>query len=212
MKIKGRNEAEMKRLSIILILFSLILICFSSAVCEPVEGLKILADSDAWSWDPGAYNLFSGIIDLSQYIGKELTITVTSDLQNGGDQEDQRSPLFTVINGHRITMLKQKNTAGFTPDAEQPVFEFSASVKLPEKGHVRSVKLEFTVSDENGTELNKLKDTISIGDHSSGRDSGAFYIPVEIGTINTVIAITAAVIWMIVLIRHIAAKKKRIGD
>ena len=74
------------------------------------------------------------------------------------------------------------------------------------------MKLEFTVSDENGTELNKLKDTISIGDHSSGRDSGAFYIPVEIGTINTVIAITAAVIWMIVLIRHIAAKKKRIGD
>ena len=124
MKIKGRNEAEMKRLSIILILFSLILICFSSAVCEPVEGLKILADSDAWSWDPGAYNLFSGIIDLSQYIGKELTITVTSDLQNGGDQEDQRSPLFTVINGHRITMLKQKNTAGFTPDAEQPVLNF----------------------------------------------------------------------------------------
>ena len=147
-----------------------------------------------------------------EYLGKELTITVTSDLQYGGDQEDQHNPLFTVINGHRITMLKQKNTAGFTPEAEQPVFEFSASVKLPEKGHVRSVRLEFTVSDENGTELNKLKDTISIGDHSSGRDIGAFYIPVEIGTINTVIAITAAVIWMIVLIRFFTSKKKRIGD
>ena len=151
--IKGRNEAGMKLRVLNLVLFAILLICCTNAVCEHTEQIQITADNEEWSWDPGAYNLFSGLIDLSEYLGKELTITVTSDLQYGGDQEDQYNPLFTVINGHRITMLKQKNTAGFTPEAEQPVFEFSASVKLPEKGHVRSVKLEFTVSDENGTEF-----------------------------------------------------------
>lgn len=201
----------MKRRLIILILFSLSLICFSSAVCESNGEMQILAD-DAWSWDPGAYNLFSGLIDLSEYTGKELTVTVTSDLQYGAEQEDHRSPLFTVINGHRITMLKQKNTAVFTPEADQTAFEFSASVKLPDKGHVRSVRLEFSVADEQGTELKKLKETISIGDHSAGKDSGVFYIPVEIGTVNMIIAIAAAFIWIIVLIRYIAAKKKGIGD
>lgn len=196
----------------IIILFSLILICFSTAVCESRTEIQIIADSDAWSWEPGAYNLFSGIIDLSEYIGKEVTVTLSSDLQYGAEQENNHNPLFTVINGHRITMLKQKNTAVCSPETENPSLNFTASVKFPEKGHVRSVRLEFSITDENGAELKNLRETISIGDHSSGRDSGAFYIPVNIATINMVIAITATAIWIIVLTRHLVLKKKSIGD
>ena len=207
--IKGRNEAGMKLRVLNIVLFAMILICCTSAVCEhTADKIQITANHEEWSWDPGAYNQFSGRIDLTEFSGKELTIIISTDLSYGGEPEEDHNPLFTVVNGHRITMLKQKSSAVFTPDPENSVFEFSASIKLPEKGHVRSIKLDFRIVDENGTEVQNLQDVISAGDNAAGRENGVFYIPYDIGTISWIIAAAAAVIWAIVFFRGIIMKKE----
>lgn len=206
--IKGRNEAGMKIRVLNIILFAILLICCTNAVCEHTADIQITANNEEWSWDPGAYNQFSGRINLSEYCGKELTIKMSTDLSYGGDPEENHDPLFTVVNGHRITMLKQKSSAAFTPDTENPAFEFSASLKLPEKGHVRRIKLDFRIMDENGAELMVLQDIISAGDNAAGRDNGTFYIPYDIGRIIWMIAATAAAIWVIVLLRNMIKKKR----
>ena len=107
--IKGRNEAGMKLRVLNLILFAILLICCTNAVCEHTAQIQITADNEEWSWDPGAYNQFSGRIDLVEFCGKELTIRISTDLSYGGAPEEDHNPLFTVVNGHRITMLKQKS-------------------------------------------------------------------------------------------------------
>ena len=117
--------------------------------------------------------------------------------------------MFTVVNGHRITMLKQKSSAVFTPDTENHAFDFSASIKLPEKGHVRSIRLDFRIVDENGTELMNLQDTISAGDNAAGRENGTFYIPYDIRTIIWIITAAAALVWAVVLLRDFIKKKYR---
>ena len=207
--IKGRNEAGMKIRILNLVLFVILLICCTNAVCEHTAQLQITADNEEWSWDPGAYNQFSGRIDLTEFCGKELTIKVSTDLSYGGDPEEDHNPLFTVVNGHRITMLKQKSSAVFTPETENAAFEFSASIKLPEKGHVRSIKLDFRIVDETGTELMKLQDIISAGENAAGRENGTFYIPYDIGTIIWIITAAAAAVWAVVLIRSVITKKYR---
>ena len=208
MTIKDRNEAGMKKRVLSIVLFTVILFCCTSAVCEHNAEIQITASSDEWSWDPGAYNQFSGKIDLSEFCGREITIKMTTDLSYGGDPDEDHSPLFTVVNGHRITMLKQKSSAVFTPEKENAVLDFSASIKLPEKGHVRSIRLTFSIVDENGTELRNLQDVISAGDNAAGRENGTFYIPYDIGTLICVITAAAAVIWAIVLIRGVIKKKR----
>lgn len=208
MMIKGRNEAGMKTRILSIFLFAVILFCCASAASEHNAEIQINAGSDEWSWDPGAYNQFSGKIDLTEFCGREITIKMSTDLSYGGDPDEDHSPLFTVVNGHRITMLKQKSSAVITPDQENAALEFSASIKLPEKGHVRSIKLTFSILDENGTELRNLQDVISAGDNAAGRENGTFYIPYDIRTINCIITAAAGVIWAIVLIRVVIKKRK----
>ena len=206
--IKDRNEAGMKLRILNLILFAVLLIWCTGAVCEHTAQIQINANNEEWSWDPGAYNQFTGRIDLAEFCGKELTIIISTDLSYGGDQEEDHDPLFTVVNGRRITMLKQKSSAVFTPEAENSEFDFSASLKLPEKGHVRSIRLDFRIVDENDTELMNLQDTISAGDNAAGRESGTFYIPYDIDTIIWIITAAAAVIWAAVLLRSVIMKKR----
>ena len=99
MTIKDRNEAGMKKRVLSIVLFTVILFCCTSAVCEHNAEIQITASSDEWSWDPGAYNQFSGKIDLSEFCGREITIKMTTDLSYGGDPDEDHSPLFTVVNG-----------------------------------------------------------------------------------------------------------------
>ena len=196
---KDRNEAGMKKNVLILFLFALILIfCCTSAICEQNAELQITANSEEWSWDPGAYNQFSGRIDLTDYAGQEITISMSSDLVYGGETDEDHSPLFTVVNGHRITMRKQKSSATVTPDPESCMFDFSASIKL-----------DFRITDGNDNELRNLQDVISARDSAAGRENGTFYIPYDIRTITIAIAAAAAVIWIIVLIRGIITKRYR---
>ena len=58
----------------------------------------IIPDED-WSWSRGAYNTFTGQIDLSGCDAGELSISVSTDLSYNNDTEQQSMPVFTSVNG-----------------------------------------------------------------------------------------------------------------
>lgn len=198
----------MKQKLIILAFAAFILVlCSCNAICEQKTALLITPDED-WSWDPGAYNQFSGELNLSGYAGTALTVVISSDLSYSGDPQDKRNPLFTVINGRRITMKKQSDTIQFTSEEENTVMTFSGSIKLPEKEHMRSVTLLLSITDAEGKELTRASGIISLRDNGSGRETGAFYIPFDIRLITLTVLAAAVAVWVLAMVRSSRYHKK----
>ena len=184
-----------------------LMICCTAALCEE-SGQASLLPGEEWSWARGAYNTFSGQIDLTAYTGTELTVTVHSELSYT-DAEQESLPVFTSVNGKRIVMTKQSDTVSYTPDADRSDMAFSVSFRLPDKQYVSSAPFVFTIRDESGNELCTVRGRIDSDEDGSGQSGSPFYIPADIGQITAVIAGAAAGIWIIVIIRGIYRKKIR---
>lgn len=187
----------------------MVLCCFSffTAHCDGYH----IAASEEWSWEPGAYNTFTGEIDLSAYTGTELTIQMSSDLP--AEEENGRNPVFTVIDGKRITVLRQSGTAFYTPDKNAPCLTFTGGIKLPVKNHIRRISFLFSIFDGNGQELDHVSYILSAGEDGAGRADGVFYLPVHIGTITIVLLLAAVLVWSSFLVlRRMIAKNNPNGD
>ncbi len=189
------------------VLLVLAICACTSALCEE-SGQAALVPAEEWSWSRGAYNTFSGQIDLAEYTGTELTVTVRAELPYT-DEETESLPVFTSVNGKRIVMTKQSDTVRFTPDADRPAMAFSVSFRLPDKQYVSSAPFSFTVSDTAGKELCTIRGRIDSDRDGSGQTGNPFHIPADIGLITAIIAGAAAGTWIIVIIRGILRKKKR---
>ena len=131
-------------LAIIIITVSCFITCHGEAVRAAVTA------GEEWSWEPGAENIFDGIISLKEYAGQELTICMNSDLPYQNEEEQTGSPVFTSVNGKRITMMKQSDTAKFLPSEEMPDMNFSARFTMPSEKRVYSMTLQFALIDESG--------------------------------------------------------------
>ena len=189
------------------VLLVLAAFCRSAALCEE-SGQAALVPAEEWSWSRGAYNTFSGQIDLEAYNGTEVTVTVRAEMPYA-DTEMDSMPVFTSVNGKRIVMTKQSDTVRFTPDADRPAMAFSVSFRLPEKQYVSSAPFVFTVSDAAGNELCTIRGRIDSDEDGSGQAGNPFHIPADIGLITAIIAGAAAGIWIIVIIRGILRKKEK---
>lgn len=178
-----------------------------SAQCE---GFHIAA-SEEWSWEPGSYNTFTGEIDLSAYIGTELTIQMSSDLP--AEEENVKNPVFTVVDGKRITVLRQSGTAFYVPDENDSCLTFTGGIKLPVKNHIRRISFLFSVSDGSGQELNHVSYVLSAGEDGTGRTDGVFYLPVNIGIITIIFLLAAVLVWSSFLVlRRMILKNNPNGD
>ena len=189
------------------ILLVLAAFCRSAALCEE-SGQAALVPAEEWSWSRGAYNTFSGQIDLAEYTGTELTVTIRAELPYT-DAETESLPVFTSVNGKRIVMTKQSDTVRFTPDAERSAMAFSVSFRLPDRQYVSCAPFAFTVSDPDGNELCTIRGRIDSDKDGSGQSGNPFHFPADIGLITAIIAGAAAGTWIIVIIRGILRKKKR---
>lgn len=199
----------MKKIRILLLLMTAALITMgcTGAVCEDAAAFRIVPD-DEWSWDPGTYNSFEGELDLSAFAGQELTVEMACDIRYSDDTDQKKYPLFTEVDGERITIINQSSTVLYTPDEEEPVMEFSGAVKLPEKVHLNRIAYTVRVLNESGQELAKY--TSAMG---AGANTGAFYIPYDINSITLYTGIAAAAVWTAALARNIILrKKKRTGE
>ena len=191
-------------LLVIISIFCLLATAFGESVPASVTA------GEEWSWDPGTKNVFDGEIDLSEYSGQEMTICMKSDLPYQSEDELAGSPVFTVVNGKRITMLKQCDTARCTPTEEDPVMHFSARFTMPAENRVYRIVFQFTVTDASGKEVSKYNTEISAGKAGA---AGPFYIPADIRMITVIIFIAAAAIWAAAVLIHCGCRKrKRTGE
>ena len=183
--------------------------CFFTAAGGEKAGLSVTA-GEGWSWESGAVDMIEGEIDLSEYSGRELTVRITTDLPYENEEEDVSGPVFVTVNGSRITVKKQSDTARCTPSSEQPVMDFSARFTLPEKKRVYKITFSFIISDDSG---NELETRIFEMDGAKSGTGSVFYISADIYRITLYIGIAAMAVWCAALCRlkYNKNKKKR-GD
>lgn len=202
---KGRINFGMKVRIIILSVICMLILCFTAAYSEEYAAVQI-ETGEEWSWDPGNYNLFSGTMQLSPYTGQELTINMTTNLIYGDDED--HNPLFTVVDGKRIPMRQQSSSTVFTPGGESSMLDFSGSIKLPEKEHVKHIEFQFRILDNTGRELTRITDEVSVRDNDTAAAAGSFYISWNIGRITIIAGTAAIIIWAVVLLRSLIIRKK----
>lgn len=166
----------------------------------------IIPDEE-WSWSRGAYNTFTGQIDLSGCDAGELSISVSTDLSYNNDTEQQSMPVFTSVNGKRIVMTKQSDTVHISPENVNGVMYFSGSLRLPEKNHVEKITFVFSIKDQNGLEIKTATCRIEAADETKGNNIQPFYIPVSVNLITIILVISAVMIWSVVFIKSHNAKK-----
>ena len=184
--------------------------CLVTAAYGGNEEMKITAGED-WSWESGAVDLIEGEIDLSEYTGKELSVRISTDLPYESEEEAKsRGPVFVSVNGKRITVKKQSDTARCTPSAEETAMRFTSTFSLPDKKRAYTIVFTLTVSDEEGQELKTF--TASIDGKKAGTGN-MFFITADINRIAVLIGIAAAAVWAAALFRAFYLRKKeKTGD
>ena len=189
----------------LLVFFAMLLsiqICFG----ENIQSIQIIPDE--WAWDPGAINSFRGELDLSDYKGKEIKIHLNTDLPTDDESDTDNTPVFTTINGKRITVLKQSDTVLFSPDKDLSIFCFTGQIRLPKKHRVREIRFSMKIYDGDENELGMFESSIRFADTGFGRSEGSFYIPINIRVITLSLITVAILIWFAAVCRNIIVRKK----
>ena len=197
----------MKARLFIFVLSLLALIGMGVAFCEGMDDTFRIVCDEGWSWDTNAYNTFSGELDLPELTGEEISVRISTDLPYSSEETDSQ-PVFTTVNGKRITVLKQSDTISLTPDGTDPILRFTGKLRLPSKRHISRIIFHFEMLDHQGKPL-RTGDALIIA--AQDDLSGAFYIPVEIGTLTLYLSLAAAVIWILTLLRYVMIRKQQIN-
>lgn len=179
-----------------------------NALAESGTEAAVIPDEE-WSWSRGAYNTFTGQIDLSGCDAEEIAVTVSTDLPYNNETEQQSMPVFTSVNGKRIVMTKQSDTVHVSPENTVGIMDFSGSFRLPEKTNVEKVSFVFSIKDQNGQEIKTITCRVEAADEAKGTKNHPFYIPVSIGLITIILAVAAVIIWTIVFIKTRTVKKSQ---
>lgn len=186
-----------------------ILLCFCSLTYSENTDVLQVVPGDEWSWSRGAYNTFSGTIDLSEWTGKELTVRISADLPYDTDNEKQSMPVFTSVNGKRIVMAKQSDTVAIIPDEDHPLTAFAVSFRLPDRQRINAVAVSIQVYDKDGNDLKRITGMIQADNHDSNISENQFYISADIYQLTVIFTIAAILVWAIVFIRTIKRKFKK---
>ena len=205
-RIKGRNETGMKR-RLMILLISLILLIVPE-ICRSETTDRDGARPAEWKWNPGSVNTFTGEIDLSAFSGQKLNIQLLSDLPVEQNSENESNPVFLIINGKRIPVLKQGDTAVFTPGEGNTSFSYTGQIILPGKHRVRAVLFTLRITDENNQAIRTIHSSVTYQDTASGRSDGSFYIPYDIEKLTVILCLAASVVWTAVFCICILNRRK----
>ena len=187
-----------------IILLGCLLLAFSAAAEEQIPDQLTCED---WTWEELNVNYLTGDMDLSDYLGREITLSMKAEFKPASLQTESCKPLFVIVNGKRITMLKQSDTIIITPDEENKGVHFEGSIKMPDGIHLQEVRI--TLSASEGEKALKSVDTVfSLYDGSEGQGRSVFYIPYDIKQISIIIAAAAAAVWVITVIGFTVYKKR----
>jgi len=191
---------------IFIVIAAMIVICLMIGT-GLADGSVTLSPGEDWVWTRGAYNTFTGEIDLSAFIGQEVTLVMGTNLKYDPEKEEKSSPVFTSVNGKRLTMMKQSASVQVTVDEAGSITRFTGSLLLPEKSRVSLLELSFKVTDAEGATLSTVYGTIESGDNAAQKN--AFFIRADIQQVTLILAIAAGIVWMLAIGLRIKAKRTR---
>ena len=120
---------------IFIVIAAMIVICLMIGT-GLADGSVTLSPGEDWVWTRGAYNTFTGEIDLSAFIGQEVTLVMGTNLKYDPEKEEKSSPVFTSVNGKRLTMMKQSASVQVTVDEAGSITRFTGSL-LPTDWFIR---------------------------------------------------------------------------
>ena len=166
-----------------------------------------------WDWEPEALNTYSGTIDLKDFSGEDTTLCLQAVFEPADPSASDIFPRFTSVDGRRITMLEQSDTIHCTPQEGQTAIRFEGSLKMPEKGHYRNIRIVLSASCQDGARQKQITGDISAGSGETNNTGRVFYIPFRIGTVTIVLSSAALVIWLLaVILNRTYQKKHRMGE
>lgn len=197
------------KLRIILLSWLLVFLALFSGVAETSSAQDQICISE-WNWDSGVVNLFTGVIDLSSLpAADEATIRVLADYSPREEELEYNNPVFTVVNGKRIAILRQSDTITITQDHDNQVISFEGSLKMPEKGHLQRVVLSVMILDGKGEEIRRITEAVGRGGGSGAQEAGVFYISFNINILLIGFAASALLVWGMVFYRYNRMKKRK---
>ncbi len=190
----------------------LLIACFLFIGVQTVSAQEqnAFVPAEDWDWGNGSLNAFTGEVDLSAFSGQALTLKLEAEFVPAPAEGEATSPVFAVVNGSRITILRQSDTLTLEEDRD-PILTFTANLRIPENGRCSRIRLRLIIQDTAGQTLNTLSREISRGGVGSGENSGAYTVPFEIRSVALILGGAAAVVWALALFRHFSAKKRPVN-
>lgn len=176
-------------------------LCFAENASPAGEQLL----TQDWDWEPSVVNAFEGVLDLSAAPAGPVTLRVQAVFEPAAEAE---APVFTVVNGSRITILHQSDTVTLTPEEVSPLLPFSGTLRMPASGRFSQVELSVTALDASGQVLRTLTEPVSRSPVRVAASEGVFRIPFDIRTVALYLGIAAVLLWAVVLWREVSIRKK----
>lgn len=191
-----------RRMISAVMLFLLLLLTFrccadASFTCE--------LRTDEWTWNPGKVATMSGTVLNS---GDQPADTVFRLELLDLTAEDPGRVAFTMMNGSRVLVRKQKETYSATVGAGE-TYAFSASWFLPEEMNgIDRVTVRLTVLDPDGNELARSEIRMG-GETVEQNDSRSARVIHILGLSVPVLLAGAAVLWGLAVLRYCLIRKKK---
>ena len=180
----------------------LLVVCLCVWASSAASGMSVLLSPLDWSWEAGEASTAQVSISPESW-GADGTVRVT--LSTDPELEDPGRLVFTSVNGKKMTIRNQKDTAALVP-GEDGAFTGIVSWFVPENAHMSTVRIDLDVEDGEGRVLAHETLTMRSEANAAGGEAEKSSIP-DISRYIRYVLIVAAVIWALALFRILLNRK-----
>ena len=199
----GKGKTLIRRVRI-LVLASVLLCCCCAAAENAPSVMSASIYKTEWQWQAGGFAEFEGNM-ICENASEEHPLTMRLSVSIVPDgTEGVKDPLFTSVNGTKLTVRKQTGEYKIT-SSEQAV-RFTGRWELPEDFRIDEAAIHLRIYSDSG-DLLAESDLRMSNDQVTSGDTG-YRFP-ETGNIIRIIVIAAAAIWIFAIIRIIRNRKRR---
>lgn len=201
-----RNRESTPFLCIFLVCLVTLLVPVFCCAESPV---LISVQEHEWSWVPGEVATFSGLVSYQNpenLSGATLRLEIIPEPRD----EDAGRVVFTAVNDKRIKIRKQSDTYIIDDDDLSGDILFEGSWFIPEDSAYFKASLNASVISKDGNTL--ASGNLIVGSGSNEGNHSLLQIPVDIGRLNTILAVCTAGICFLAVLRVFVIARKRAAN
>ena len=206
----SEHHTNLKYCRIFLYIFAFIMIpALLTASCsfsEDENGILISLQESEWTWEENSSAVFTGSIkagSLPDKVLMRLSVTTVPDKEDAGEA------VFQNVNGKKLTIRKQKPEYSLTADGISE-FDFTGIWNTPDSVLFTRVDILLQIWNEDGSAL-LGEQTLSVSREASEiveKDDGRIRLKENFSDWTLYIAIAAATVWILAVIRILLNRKK----